>query len=38
MLSSGKDEKGTEILGKKIEIKKNRGGEEYQIVGNFIHP
>ena len=30
--------KVTEILGKKIKIIKNGGGEEYQVVGNFIHP
>ena len=30
--------KGMEILGKKIKIFKNGGWEEYQLVGNFIHP
>ena len=30
--------RGTEIFGKKIQdLKKNAGGEEYQVVGNFIH-
>ena len=28
--------KGTDNSGKKIEILKNRGGEEYRNVGNFI--
>ena len=26
------------ILGKKIKITKMWAGEEYQVVGNFIHP
>ena len=30
--------KGTESLGMKIKILKSEGGEEYQVVGNFIHP
>ena len=34
-ISSG--EKGTEISGKKIMNIKNGVGEEYQVVGNFIH-
>ena len=34
-ISSGGEEKRTDILGKKI---KNRRGEEYQVIGNFIHP
>ena len=29
--------KGTKILGEKIKIMKNWGGEENQVVGNFIH-
>ena len=34
-----KKEKGViENLGKKIKIKNMGGGEEYQIVGNYIHP
>ena len=37
-LSSGEEEKGTNILVKKIKSLKNGVGEEYQIVGNFIHP
>ena len=37
----GKDIKkgnGTENFKKKIRILKNGSGEEYQVVGNFIHP
>ena len=30
--------KGTEISGKKIKMFKNGVGEEYHVVGNFIHP
>jgi len=38
-ISSGEEGKGAEILGKNIKIFfKNGGGEEYQVVGNFIHP
>ena len=33
-----KEGKGMEILGKKIKVLKNGGGEEYQVVGNFLHP
>ena len=29
---------GMEILGKIIKILKNGNGEEYRVVGNFIHP
>ena len=29
---------GTKILGNKIKIKKNGGGEEYQVTGNFTQP
>ena len=28
----------TTILGKKIKVLQNGDGEEYQVVGNFIHP
>ena len=37
-ISTREEEKGTEILEKKIMIKKNGDGKEYQVVGNFIHP
>ena len=37
-LSSGEKGKGTKILGKKIKILKNGGGEEYQFVWHLIHP
>jgi len=37
-ISSGEDGKKTGILGKKINIIINGVGEEYQVVGNFIHP
>ena len=37
-ISSGEEEEGTEILLKKIKIPKNDDGEEYQVVGIFIHP
>ena len=37
-ISSWEEGKGTEIFGKKIKILKNGVGEEYQCVGNFIHP
>ena len=37
-LSNGEEGKGTEILGKKLKLSKNEGGEEYKIAGNFIHP
>ena len=37
-ISSGEEGKRTEILGKKIKIQENGDGEEYQVVGNFIHP
>ena len=37
-ISSGEDGKGTEMLGKKIKIFKNGGGEEYQVGWNLIHP
>ena len=30
--------KRTDNSGKKIKIKINEGGEEYQVVGTFIHP
>ena len=36
-LSSGEEGKGTENFVEK-NIYKNRGREEYQVVGNFIHP
>ena len=35
-IKRGKGE-GAEILMKEIMILKNGGGEEYQVVGNFIH-
>ena len=35
-ISSWKEGKGTVILGKKRDLK-NGVGEEYQVVGNFIH-
>ena len=35
-ISSGEKGKETKISGKKIKIYKNGGGEEYQVVGNFI--
>ena len=31
-------EKTSEISGKKIKFKRNGGGEENLVVGNFIHP
>ena len=37
-ISIGEKGKGNEILGKKIKILPNGVGEEYQVVGNFIHP
>ena len=40
-ISSGKNGRGTEDLGKKSRIDfffKVRGGEEYQVTRNFIHP
>ena len=37
-ISSGKKQKRTEISEKKIKVLKNGGGEEYQAVGNFMHP
>ena len=37
-LSCGEEGKGTEVLGKKIKILRNGGGEEYQITGNFNIP
>ena len=37
-ISSREDGKRTEILEKKIKILKDCGGEEYQVVGNFLHP
>ena len=37
-ISSGKEGKTTEIMGKKIKIKKQIGGEECKVVGNFINP
>ena len=37
LLSEGEEGKGTEILGKKIKILKWGGGEEYHVIGNFIH-
>ena len=36
-ISIGEKGKGKEILGKIIKILKNAVGEEYQVVGNFIH-
>ena len=33
-----REDKGAEIFGKKIIIKKDGGGEEYKAAGNFIHP
>ena len=37
-ISSREKGKGIESLGKKIKILKNGDGEEYEVVGNFIHP
>ena len=37
-ISSGEKGKEMEISGMKIKIKKNGGGEKYQVVENFIHP
>ena len=37
-ISSREYGKGTKISGEKINIFKNVVGEEYQVVGNFIHP
>ena len=37
-ISSGEEVKATEIMGEKIKIKKNGDWEEYQFVGNFVHP
>ena len=34
----GKKGRVTESFGKKIKVKKNKGGEDYQVIGNFIHP
>ena len=32
------EEKGAEIFGRKPRFKKNRGGEEYQVVANLYTP
>ena len=37
IISRGEEGKWSEIFGKKIKILKNGFGEEYQVVGNFIH-
>ena len=37
-LSSGTKRKGDENFGEENQGLKNGGGEEYQVVGNFIHP
>ena len=37
-ISSGVEGKRMDILGKKIRIENNGGGEENQVAGNHIHP
>ena len=34
----GKRGRGRKFWGRKSRLKKNGGGEEYKVVGNFVHP
>ena len=37
-VSSGEEVRGRKSWGRKSRFKKNGDGEDYQAVGNFIHP